>query len=319
LVILCLVLIPYSLTPVHIGNPEGNTDYVWSSGSWWCKMTEGISLGKFDEIGFNNKEVIDNPDIVVLGSSHTEATNVMQSDNFAALLGQKFEGVYTYYYMGISGHFFLKICKYLPKTMELMPDTKYIIIETSNVSFDQNDVNSLLNGTVEFTASKSAGIIGALQKLPFLRVVYSQLTGGLLDMLISSKTQSPAVLTTLASETLPEEAVYDTLFAYIRDVLRNADTQLIILYHPTGTLLQDGTVSFVNSEKSLALFGEKCQEYGFYFVNMTHPFEEMYKSEHKLPHGFVTGQIGVGHLNKDGHAKIADELAGCIAAIEGGR
>ena len=41
---------------------------------------------------------------------------------------------------------------------------------------------------------------------------------------------------------------------------------------------------------------------------MTKPFEKMYKTEHKLPHGFITGKISCGHINADGHRAVADEL-----------
>ena len=202
--ILCLIIIPYSLTPAHIDNPEGNTDYVWTASSLWCKMTEGISYGKFDAKGYNNAEVIENPDIVVIGSSHTEAVNVMPSENYVAVLGQKFEGIYTTYNMGISDHFFLKLCKYLPKTAELNPAAKYIIIETYNVAVNQEDVDSLLNGTVAFSTNHNSGLIGILQKLPFPRLVYQQLNRGLMDMLLGIEMEEESKPSQSMKETVPD-------------------------------------------------------------------------------------------------------------------
>lgn len=316
IVILCVVLAGYSLTPIHIHNPQGNTDYIWSPNAPWCKMTEGISFGKFDANGYNNTEVVQDPDILVLGSSHTEAVNVFQSEGFAALLGQKFQGKYTTYNMGISGHFFLKICKYLPRNIEMNPSAKYIIIETSDVSFSREDVDSLINGTVEFTPSNGTGLIGTLQKLPFLRIVYNQLTGGLMDMLLPEKSQPAAAPAAVTEARLPEEAVYDILFTYIQDVMQDSEAHLIIMYHPTGKLLEDGSVSFAQDDAAVSMFSRKCQQYSFSFVDMTQPFAQMYETEQKLPHGFITGKIGFGHINKYGHAKIADELARCIAALE---
>ncbi|MBR3979387.1 MAG: hypothetical protein IKJ94_07185 [Oscillospiraceae bacterium] len=311
--VLCLVLLPYSLLPVHIENPEGNTDYVWPANSRWSKMTEGVAFGTFDEKGYNNREVIENPDILVLGSSHTEATNVLQTQNFSALLSEKFAGTYTVYNQGVAAHHFLKVCKYLPRNAELNPEAKYIIIETGNVMFDREAVDGLLNGTVDFIASKHSGLVGALQKLPFPRAVYHQLTGGLLDLFMPQKTAGPA--TTLA-EKQPEEKVYDDLFGYIQEALKRTEAQLIIMYHPTGILQQDGAVSFQENDAALAMFGSKCQEYGISFVDMTQPFLDMYATEHKLPHGFITGEAGSGHINADGHAKIAEELEKHILAPE---
>lgn len=311
--VLCVVVTPYSLTPAHIENPEGNTDYVWTAGALWCKMTEGISFGRFDAKGYNNETVIDDPDIVIVGSSHSEAVNVMPSESYAAVLGEKIKDVYTTYNMGISDHFFLKLCKYLPKTVELNPAAKYIIMETYNVTVNADDVDSLLSGTVSFSSSHNSGLIGMLQKLPFLRLVYQQMNRGLLDLLLGKETQSEEKE---PAETVPDEAAYDGLFTYLQGTMQETGTQLIIMYHPTGTLQQDGSVSFGENDPFLAMFASKCQEYGISFVDMTQPFTQMYEAEHKLPHGFITGEIGAGHINAYGHAKIAEELAKCIAELE---
>lgn len=91
--IICGLLCFYDIKPIHKENPKGNTDFVWLPNSIWVKATEGIAFGKFDANGFNNKSVISNPDIIVLGSSHMEAFNVMQNENSAYLLSQKLNGI----------------------------------------------------------------------------------------------------------------------------------------------------------------------------------------------------------------------------------
>lgn len=44
--ILSVIFSFYSLTPVHIENSLGNSDYVWTANARWVNMTEGISWGK---------------------------------------------------------------------------------------------------------------------------------------------------------------------------------------------------------------------------------------------------------------------------------
>ena len=132
--ILCGLLCFYDIVPVHEENKKGNTDYVWPANSVWVKATEGIAFGKFDANGFNNITITDDPDIIVLGSSHMEATNVMQSENAACLLSKKLEDRSSVYNMGISDHNFFKVCQYLPVDLELFdPVPKVVIIETSTV------------------------------------------------------------------------------------------------------------------------------------------------------------------------------------------
>ena len=141
--IICGLLCFYDIKPIHKENPKGNTDFVWLPNSIWVKATEGIAFGKFDANGFNNKSVISNPDIIVLGSSHMEAFNVMQNENSAYLLSQKLNGKYSLYNMGVSGHDFFKVCQYLPANLELYDKApRVVIIETSTVNLSKNNVDA---------------------------------------------------------------------------------------------------------------------------------------------------------------------------------
>lgn len=49
---------------------------------------------------------------------------------------------------------------------------------------------------------------------------------------------------------------------------------------------------------------------------MTNSFENMFYEDHHVPHGFVTGRIGSGHLNEYGHAAVADLLYDAILGLE---
>ena len=96
-IVLSILCFGYYFIPVHIENPNNNTDFVWTKNSIWVKATEGYSFGRFDSQGYNNKEVIDNPDVIILGSSHTIGTQVQQDQTFASVLAKKLEGKYTVY------------------------------------------------------------------------------------------------------------------------------------------------------------------------------------------------------------------------------
>lgn len=277
-------------------------------------MTEGIAWGKFDANGYNNLTVLDNPDILLLGSSHMEGLNVRQEETVASLLNQTFAGEYSAYNLGISGHNFIKVCKYLPTTLELYDEPpEYIVIETSNVAFHSTDVDALLGGTVEYTHSYDTGVIAVLQRFPFLRLMYYQLSKGLLDVFMPGRNADMEAST---EESLPpNEQSYDALFEYISRSMNKSTSKLIIFYHPTEMLQKDGSVSFLVNEQYTDLFSKKCDEYGIIFIDMTQPFTEMYNTTHQLPHGFITGEIGTGHLNAAGHKAIAQALADKIAQL----
>ena len=66
-ILLSLIFVFYYIRPVHIDNARGDTDYVWPSYSYWVTLTEGVSVGHFDSLGFNNASVINNPDFPATG------------------------------------------------------------------------------------------------------------------------------------------------------------------------------------------------------------------------------------------------------------
>lgn len=320
--ILSVLLSVYYNLPLHIENPNGNTDYVWPSNAKWVKMTEGYSMGKYDAQGFNNKEVVDNPNILILGSSHMEATNVMQDENTGYLLGQLLEGRYTVYNMGISGHDFYKVCQYLPNNLsyyERVPEV--VVIETNIVSIESEDVRKVLDGTVAHTPSYSTGIIVALQKVPFFRLLYSQISGGLLDLFMQDGSNSFGTEKGSQEEDGNKDTervdleAYDKLFGYISNLQEKYGTKIVIFYHPMEILNRDGTISFGGKE-GVEAFSEASEKYGITFVDMGEHFEKMYYEEHHVAHGFSTGLLGSGHLNRYGHAAVAEALMETIVDLE---
>ena len=71
-------------------------------------------------------------------------------------------------------------------------------------------------------------------------------------------------------------------------------TKIIIIFHPTGELLKDGSLSFNDKGNYLDAFTESAQNHGVEFINMTNAFLEMYRTEHHVAHGFVTGNWNMG-------------------------
>lgn len=313
--ILSVLLMPYSFTPVHIGNDLGNTDYVWEPGSSWMKMTEGVSFGRFDSNGYNNLKVVDNPDILILGSSHAEATNVMQDKNIGYLIDQKLGGKYSTYNMAISGHHLFKVCQYLPKTLEIFEKPpKVIIIETDSVKVTKTNVDKVKEKKVDFTPSHNTGIVAKMQKIPFLRLAYHRIDGGLLDLFLPKNTSSSGNDNKTVEEVIDFKA-HDELFEYLETLKKKYNTEIVIFYHPVGELQADGTIKF-KSTKHLEAFSAAAEKHGVTFIDMTERFEKMYYEEHLVPHGFNTGKIASGHMNEHGHRVTAERLLEVIRALE---
>ena len=141
-----------------------------------------------------------------------------------------------------------------------------------------------------------------LQKNPFLRLIYAQLKN------FRGNTADDTAPPTSPETTIGNEENYCALFAKLSDTVSDKGARLIIVYHPSLILNDDGTAS-ANVDKELSeFFAACCEQNGIMFLDMSNRFLESYENEAKLPHGFANTSIGTGHLNKNGHAMIAESL-----------
>lgn len=321
LVILSALMLGYYFMPLRENNPKQNTDYVWAPNTLWASLTEGVSYGVTDADGFINPEVINNPDILFLGSSHLQAMNVMPEENMCALLNKRFNGEYRAYNMGISGHTIYKVIQYLDASLKIYQKApKYIIIETSDVALSESAVAQALSGEVKKTEVVDTGMIAQLQKVPYFRQMYHQLDNGMLKMLLPDNKKKPdgaAANTVQAVNQKPaiDEKPYEEMLGYLQKPEKEYNTQIIVMFHPFEIINADGTIGFSQADYA-KVFSRYAEKHDIGFVDMTNDFEKMYYEEHHVPHGFATGETGVGHLNKYGHAVIAESLYQHIRSME---
>lgn len=310
--ILCCLMCGYCLSPMFTESRFGNTDFVWPAHAPWFQMVEGISWGQFDDWGFNNPQVIENPDILVLGSSHMEATYIMQEELLSSQLQQLLGGEATVYNMGISGNNLMKSLQYLPRTLEIFEDgPDLILIEANAFGMTQEDVSRILNGEIPSIYAPKPDWQKPILGLPALRLLAKQKNLGLFKLLNPPRKPAPAVDYELPGEPLPADSpegeVYDPLFSYLKDLQDSSGTQILIFYQPTEELQKDGTV-FFPQDPMVRVFEKKCRDSGIGFLDLTGKFQDLYSREHLLPHGFITGRIGTGHLNAHGHRAIAEAV-----------
>ena len=164
----------YYNVPVHSESESGSTDYVWEKSKFYSKGTEGFAFGKTDANGFNNLTTENslNPEILVMGSSHTEAFNVAQNESYVYLLNEMGRNAYN---IGISGHRITTCFNNFEKALDEFKPQKYVVIEVSATELTMDEINQINDGTVNKIHSSANPILILLQKIPFVRCVYYQL------------------------------------------------------------------------------------------------------------------------------------------------
>jgi hypothetical protein len=309
--ILCFI---YYNLPVHLTSKTGTTDYIWESNAHYSKMTEGYGYGKMNNEGYNN---IDNYnkqsiDILIMGSSQMEGTNVPQILTTATLLNKLFSTKYVYN-IGISGHDFPHIVNNFETAVKFYEPNGYVIIEIGSLQFNAQALEESIKENLKRIPSYNNKIMFLLQKIPYLRLLYSQykyFTGKDDD----DSPQQSNIVSDMAGYSVTLDAVMNKLHL----VSTEHGIKTIIFYHPHFSL--DNNISiFENTDyEHLKIFERSCFNNNIVFISMANAFIEGYKKDHTLPHGFFNTAVGAGHLNRNGHKIIADELFQQINIMEKG-
>lgn len=312
-VILNLICMLYYNVPIHSSSKSKSTDYLWPKNKFYSRGTEGFAWGITDKNGFNNLETFEKGEIDVLfmGSSHMEGFNVAQDKNTVALLNNKFQtsGIdMNAYNIGISGHTLLRCLNNLENAINEFEPRKYIIIETQSIEPSNDDIISVLEGDLAPLESQNSGIVGLLQKSPYLRLLYTQLKNGADNDILEkgSEHQDKNKIKTEKHELL------NVLLNKSSKICNEAGIQLIIFYNSSIDIDDQGKINKQEKIDSIEAFKKICDNNGIIFVDMYDSFKNNYDKTYKLPRGFSNSKIGTGHLNEEGHRVIADTLFSVI-------
>lgn len=300
----------------YIESDTGATDLVREPGAFTSRATEGVAWAVIDANGYNNPSVPDDGEIFVLmmGSSHTEALNVMQDKSASVLLEEmlRADGLTgRVYNIGMSSHTLVRNISNFGSALDEFAPTGYVVLETADVIMYTSALEDAQSGALEPLSATGADVPGLLTDRPLMRTLYRQymnLTG--------------AESTELYADYIPEdtmgryEAALTDAFTMLRAEADARGVEIIIYYHPHLTLNFDGTVTPQTQPQCLEAFARACAAADVTFIDMTDTFLDAYDEDFTLPHGFSNTPAGTGHLNAAGHRMVAEALYHEISAQE---
>lgn len=305
--ILSIFVCIYHYEGVHVDNSGNGTDYKWESHQLKSQMTEGFSWFLMDDNGFNN-EILDSDtvDILLMGSSHMEACEVPKEKNVASLLNKEIPNMTTYN-IGIGGHTIYRCVDNIADAIQTFRPEKFVIIETDRVKLDTNSMKEVVEGNASVIPSYDSGIMYYLQKIPAVKLLYSQISIWI-DSDNNDDKSSLVSNNSISSMEEYRECVVRFLQKVV-DAASETECRIVIFYQPPTKLMSDGTIDYGEKDEDyLNVFSKVCVELGIEFLDMTDAFQKLYSEEFILAHGFSNTSIGEGHLNESGHRVIADEL-----------
>lgn len=302
--------------PVHYENPTGATEYVWERSTFYSKAIEGFAWGRTNNEGHNNLEdynVGDQVDILLMGSSHMEGFNVAQDENAAAVLNHLFQGEKYCYNLGTAGHTLPYCIKNLPDALDRYEPADYLVLESFGIDYSAKDLEAVAAGTLADIPSHSGGIIGLMQKLPYLRLFYTQhfKDGGQ-----AFDAQAAAAATADTVETDFAQLLSPVLEIVAQQCGAHGVTPIIV-FNTNLLIAEDGSCYIDVDEEKYEVFSQLCEEKDIVFIDATERFMAEYEQSFRLPYGFSNTSPGSGHMNKLGHRLFAEEIYAAIQEMEG--
>lgn len=252
-------------------------------------------------------------DILIMGSSQMQAREVDIRQSTASMLNALLEDE-TVYNIGIAEHVFQICARNLRAALNKYRPAKYVVLVTQTVSFSDDEMAFATSTDAVRIKSfdNNSGIKGLLRRNQYLRlinqqiVMYKRLQAG--DVEEVEDFESFSDLNTGNNESLLTE-----MLQKISALAEEYGVRPIIAYHPSINIAADGTISFEDDPYTVAQFKRSCDDSGILFLNMSDRFKEEYENTYILPYGFSNTPVCQGHLNKYGHAMIADELYNLIS------
>ena len=295
----------YYNVPLDTEDESGATDYAWKPHTFYSRGTEGFSVGKTNNEGYLNTYDY-SPDmdinVLVVGSSHMEAYQVAMDESTTAVLGQLMPDK-NVYNIGISAHTLMVCSDNLEAAVEKYAPSEYVILETASLFFTNDQLREAIDGTVSEIPANDGGIVGALKRNPYIRLIHTQFQNFM-------STDNGGGNSDQASEPplRGDDSLYDELLAKLKATVSKTGARLIIMYHPSIYLNEDGSLFVDKDEELTNFFATHCEKNEVEFLDMTQRFIEGYEENLTLPHGFTNSSVGTGHLNRYGHAMIAEAL-----------
>ena len=302
---------------------EAGTDKIWGKNSVIIDRTEGFGTVRTDSNGYNNTFVPSDADnyILLMGSSHTQAINVNQDQNYAYLLTERLREAgmnELVYNIGFDGNDFLAIIEHFGAAMEQFHDSDAVIVEIYKLDYSPDALRAALERRTSYDPSAGhSGLsvqtkaLNFAQSLPLVRLAHSRISSLRLSIKNAFTVKQPR---TANPAPLDTEAYRVAVFEIISEMkLQAGGKPLILLYNSLVRLNSSGELVPEPWDEQLSALTWACAENNVHFHDMTDTYIKLFTEKNTAAFGFINAKAAEGHLNPAGHRAVADDLLVVVA------
>lgn len=297
------------------------TSAVWEPNTVMVNFLEGGGITRVDSRGYTNPwgKELDEELVLCIGASYVQSKEVMESKKYTYLLNEMLtsENKLKVYNLSRDAYMYPEIVAGFSAAIQEFPQTKVAVIDISNTDYSIEELEESLvqrEYSEEQTGDKLYESLTSAEKIKVKIKDYFPVISILKHQISQMQGKKAAVGNKTAEDTVKvsKEQYAEALDATMKQMREAFSGEIIILYHPSVCLNEDGSMS-LNQPEYLEVFNEVCQQNGIVFADMGEDFLQAYEEKKEVPYGFNNVTIGEGHLNKYGHKLIAERLYELIA------
>lgn len=310
LIVNCVVFF-YCHQAGWLNRNSGATKNLWYPNDFISLGMEGFGIHKVDSNGYLNDSsaLSDTGYVLAMGSSFTQAKEVMQKDTWVAQLDARYNNGdgKKVYNISQNAHFFPDLLNGFVAAKEQFPNSKAIILEIHDTEFDLDKLTyAIENPRVYNAESEASNIIDSLsngQKLSLAMKRYFPILNELKNYVPSINFGKFFRIDNCKSESSEVSAIdYEMLLRRCMEYLTsNYEGEILIVFHPRVAIESDGSAKIVET-KFYDEFFNACSMYQrITFIDVGEQMISNYEKTFEVPYGFSNTHVGYGHFNQTGN------------------
>lgn len=311
------------------------------------RASEGYGINHVDAKGYLNDDRLPLSDhyILLMGSSHAEALQVMQQDNMASVLNNLIDPtVRTVYNLGTAGQTLPRIIEGFQAAMEEFPSADAVLIEMSQMELSTDDFVRAMDQAKFDPASTGEALTQSLNTerrirndillsaplVSLLRQQFESMNFGMqdafgIDRLVAqanklfapkSAAEPPQSSAAVNAGATAQPGYAEALNAALALIRSETDKPIILLYHPGVGILPDGTIAIDRDMRYYEDYRAACASNGIVFLDTGDAFLRAYEKDYSVPYGFANTTFLTGHLNKTGHRIVAEAFYEALTQLQ---
>ena len=321
-VMICNVLLCFYHRPAGwIERADSATNAIWRPDSTLIMGTEGRGVYHVDKDGYLNADLPRQEEYcLVLGASYTQGKEVRFGERYTDLLNDMLaesDEELAVYNCSQDAKFLPGIINDFYAVTQEFPDAGTIVIETGNTDFTSRELLAACEQHGYDANQRGSVIAGNMSKTQKLKMLVKE--GLPLYTILKSQLAAMKGVNATArdaeNERVADSMKEESLNAALALIRSQFAGKLVIIYHPTVSLAEDGTLE-IDVQETTPMFRTVCEANNILFVDVSEAFLEAYENEYAVPYGFSNTTMGTGHLSADGHRVIAEELYQALKEVQ---